>query len=165
MEVQLERLAHFKFFRGLSEETLQVLAAFGTIRTWESFQYIAQEGEHAGEFYAIESGLVTVEIHRTGMGRHILQTLTDGDVAGWSWLFPPHKWTFDIKAVTAVRAIAFPGNKLLELFTEHPDVGYILVRRLAEVMAQRLQAARLQILDVYGKESHTGISRGQHLAP
>jgi hypothetical protein len=36
------------------------------------------------------------------------------------------------------------------------DLGYELLKRFAEVITQRLQATRLQLLDVYStKERHT----------
>jgi CRP/FNR family transcriptional regulator, cyclic AMP receptor protein len=163
MKARAEILGHFGFFNGLPEHILSAIASCGVISNWSGSEYIAQEGQHAGAFYAIQSGIVTIEIHSPGQGRHILQTLHEGDVAGWSWLFAPHKWTFDIRAATSVQLIAFAGSQLLDVFAAHPDVGYIMVRRLAKVMALRLQAARLQLLDVYGNRSNSSFSERQHV--
>jgi hypothetical protein len=49
-----------------------------------------------------------------------------------------------------VRAIALDGRCLRGRSEEDHDLGYELMKRCAQVMEQRLQATRLQLLDVYG---------------
>ena len=83
-------------------------------------------------------------------GSAIIQTLGEGEVLGWSWLVAPYRWRFDARVVEAVRAIALDGKCLRGRSEEDHDLGYELMKRFAQVMEQRLQAARLQLLDVYG---------------
>lgn len=150
MKNPVETLAVFEFFRGLPTEVLETLGHCAQLQDWPAHAYLAQEGDHAAYFYAIEQGRVSIELHRPGRGRHVIETLDQGQVAGWSWLFPPHRWSFDIRAMSPVRVLAFRGECLLKVCAERTDVGYILMRRLAYVIAQRLQATRVQLLDVYG---------------
>jgi len=39
-----------------------------------------------------------------------LYTVEPGDVVGWTWLFPPYRWKFDLRAVEEVHAISFDGE-------------------------------------------------------
>jgi CRP-like cAMP-binding protein len=71
-------------------------------------------------------------------------------VLGWSWLFPPYRWHFDARALELTRAIALDGKCLREKCEEDHDLGYELVKRVAQIIMERLQATRLQLLDVYG---------------
>jgi len=36
---------------------------------------------------------------------------------------------------------------------QNPELGWDLMKRLAPVLVERMQAARLQMLDVYGRKS------------
>jgi CRP-like cAMP-binding protein len=84
-----------------------------------------------------------------GQGRITIETIASGDVLGWSWLFPPYRWHFDAQALELTRAIAFDGACLRAKCDDDHDLGYAL-QRFARIMMQRLQATRLQLLDVYG---------------
>ncbi len=77
-------------------------------------------------------------------------TLEDGDILGWSWLFPPYVWQYDAVAVERTRAVQFDGACLRGKCEENTALGYDLMKRFAEVFAKRLEATRMQILDVYG---------------
>lgn len=76
--------------------------------------------------------------------------LPAGEVLGWSWFYPPYRWHFDAQAITLTRAIAFDAHKLRELCDRDHTLGYALTKRFAYVLFERLQATRLQLLDVYG---------------
>jgi CRP/FNR family transcriptional regulator, cyclic AMP receptor protein len=69
---------------------------------------------------------------------------------GWSWLIPPYKWRFDARAIETTRALALDGKCLRGKCDEDPRLGYELLKRIAAIIAERLHATRLQMLDVYG---------------
>ncbi|MDH3719745.1 MAG: Crp/Fnr family transcriptional regulator, partial [Planctomycetota bacterium] len=71
-------------------------------------------------------------------------------VLGWSWLFPPYIWYFDARAMIRTRAVAVDGLCLRAKCDEDPKLGYELMKRFSAILNSRLQAARLQILDIYG---------------
>jgi hypothetical protein len=92
---------------------------------------------------------VALETHVHGRGPARLLTLHDEDVLGWSWLFPTYRWHFDARVLQPVRAIAFDGACLRQKAVDDHELGYELMRRFAQVIVNRLQATRLQLLDVY----------------
>jgi len=75
----------------------------------------------------------------------------EGEVLGFAWLFSPYRWQFDARAVEPVRAIAFDGKCLREKCEADHDLGYEIVKRFLRQVNQRLDKARLQMLDVYRK--------------
>ncbi|HET9240115.1 MAG TPA: cyclic nucleotide-binding domain-containing protein [Oligoflexus sp.] len=160
-----DTISSFEFFQGLPQYALEILSGCAQRQDWPVHSYLAEEGSRADYFYAVEDGRLSIELHRPGLGRHVIQTLGRGQVAGWSWLFPPHLWTFDIRALSPVRVLAFQGDCLLKLCSEHPEVGYIMMRRLAHVIAKRLQATRLQLLDIYGSTVPARVADEKSLAP
>ncbi len=143
-------LAAHPFFADLSPGHLQVLVGCASNVRFEAGQYIFKEGEEANSFYLIRHGKVALEIPAAARGTVTLQTIGEDDVLGWSWLFPPYRWHFDAKALELTRTIALDGKCLRDKCEEDHDLGYELVKRFAQIIEQRLQATRLQLLDVYG---------------
>jgi CRP-like cAMP-binding protein len=112
-----------------------------------------REGEPANQFYLIREGNVALEVYAPGRGQVVLQTIGAGELIGWSWLIPPYKWCVDGRAIAFVHTIALDGKCLRGKCDENPRLGYELLKRVAGVFAERLLAARLQLLDVYGNRS------------
>ena len=65
-------------------------------------------------------------------------------------MFPPYRWHFDGRALTLLRAIDFNALCLRGKCDDDHDLGYELMRRFGQRLFDRLQATRLQLLDVYG---------------
>jgi len=143
-------LSELPTFAGLEPERLELIAGCGLNRTFEAGEYLAHEGDPADAFFVLRHGRVALEIPAPGAGSLMIETLGEGAVVGWSWLFPPYRWSFDARALEPVRAIAFDGACLRGKCDEESSLGYELMRRFAAVMLDRLQATRLQLLDVYG---------------
>src|SRR5262249_27720368 len=134
-------------------EYRSLIAGCGRNVHFNGGQFIAKTDDPANQFFAIRHGRVSIELHGPGRGPLILQTLEDGEIFGWSWLFPPYRWTFDARAVDDVRAILFDGECLRGKCERDPAMGFDFMKRFAQTFMQRLQAARLQLLDLYGSDS------------
>jgi CRP/FNR family transcriptional regulator, cyclic AMP receptor protein len=137
-------------FRGLPAAHLELIAGCGRNTGFEAGEYLFREGEQADTFYLLRHGRVTLETFVPGRGGLTVQTVDEGDVVGWSWLFPPYRWHFDARALDSVRAVAFDGACLRRKCDEDNSLGYELLGRFSPVMLERLQATRMQLLDVYG---------------
>ncbi|MEM4407670.1 MAG: cyclic nucleotide-binding domain-containing protein [Candidatus Caldarchaeum sp.] len=145
-----EVLTEHPFFDGLNEKYIALLAGLGSYAGFNPGEYLFREGEEANSFYIITFGQVSLEISFPGKGSVAVQMVKEGDIVGWSWLHPPYRWFLDARAVTHVRAIAIDGRSLRSKCDEDPCLGYELMKRFAFVIAQRLHATRLQLLDIYG---------------
>jgi len=109
---------------------------------------IFREGDECGTFYLLLSGKVALELkgpHRS----FLIQTLGTGDELGWSTVLMKNGRFFQARALEPVRALAFEGARLLKVCDEDPTFGYALMYRLLDVVSKRLQATRLQLLDMY----------------
>lgn len=85
----------------------------------------------------------------TSLQRVTVASLGSGDLLGWSWLFPPHQWDFGAVAFSPVRAYEFDAAAVLGLCEEDPQLGMILVRSVAEILAYRLETTRGKLLEQY----------------
>lgn len=150
MEKLANLLAEQPFFKGLEPQYLKLLAGCASDAQFEAREFIFHEGEETSQFYLIRNGKVALEILSPERGPITIQTLGQGEVLGWSWLVAPYRKYFDAQAIRPTEAIAFDGACLRVKFEEDPKLGYELLKRFTDVMAQRLQATRLQLLDLYG---------------
>lgn len=141
-------LARHPFFADMEPAHLRTLAGCATERTFAPGEFILREGEHAATFYLVLHGRVAVETFVPGKGPITIQTLGDGDVLGWSWLFPPYRWHFDARALTPVTALEFNGACLRQQCDDDPALGYDVMKRVAQTIIQRLQATRLQLMEL-----------------
>ncbi|MEJ2665840.1 MAG: cyclic nucleotide-binding domain-containing protein [Deinococcales bacterium] len=145
-------LAANPVFAGLGKDRLEFIAGCGWNVQYRPGAVIYRFGEPADRFLMLREGTVSVEVQPpTGPTRRI-ETMGKGEVLGWSWLFPPHVWQFDTRALTVVRATAFDGACIRDKCDQDPSLGYELMKRFAHVVADRLQATRLRVLDLYGAE-------------
>ncbi len=146
----LERIiAEHPFFAGLASDYTSLLSGCASNVRFDAGTYIFKEGEEAGEFYLIRAGKVALEIFAPQRKPIMLATLGEGEILGWSWLLPPYHWRFHARAVDAVRAIALDGKCLRTKCEQDHDLGYEVMKRFAHILQQRLEATRLQLLDVY----------------
>jgi CRP/FNR family transcriptional regulator, cyclic AMP receptor protein len=150
----LERiLAEHPFFKELETHYLQLVIGCASNVRFNAGEFIFREGEDANEFYLIRHGKVALEIFAPPRGSVTVQTIGEGEILGFSWLIPPYRWRFDARALELTRAIALDGKCLRTKCEEDRDLGYEFLKRFAHIVEQRLQATRLQLLDLYGSHS------------
>jgi CRP-like cAMP-binding protein len=146
----LERIiAEHSFFAGLESHYTGLLTGCASNVRFEKGTYIFKEGGEANEFFLIRAGKVALEIFEPQRRPIIVSTVAEGDILGWSWLLPPYHWKFHAHAVEETRAIALDGKCLRTKCEQSHDLGYELLKRFAQIMERRLEATRLQLLDVY----------------
>jgi CRP-like cAMP-binding protein len=147
-------LAEHSFFKDFQPSYRSLIAGCGKNVHFDAGQLLARTGEPANQFFALRHGRAAVELHSSERGPLILHTVDAGDIVGWSWLFPPYRWSFDVRAVDELRAISFDGECLRGKCDCDPVMGYDFMKRFARVFMERLEATRLQLLDLYGNAQH-----------
>lgn len=136
-------------FEGLDEEYMHLLVRSAREETYEPRELIVREGDEADAFFLVLEGSVAIEIFANERGPVTIDTLAAGEVLGWSWLVPPHRWHFDAQALAPTRVISFNAEMVRSSFDSYPQFGYIMMKRFIPIIVQRLQATRIQLLDLY----------------
>lgn len=134
------------FLRDLNAGLLTPLASCAMPTEFKAGELIFREGEMANRFYLIIQGQVQLEAEAADRPGVLVDQVGEGDVLGWSWLFPPYTWNFTARAVAPVRAIFFYGTWLREQCDADPMLGYELMKRTTAVVIRRLQATRQQLV-------------------
>ncbi len=111
-------------------------------------QVIFHEGDECRDFYLIVEGRVALEIEAPGHTFRV-QTLSAGDELGWSAILMGRGKHFQARALQPADALAFDGAELLAACRDDKAFGFALMYRMLGVVSERLQATRLQVLDMY----------------
>jgi CRP/FNR family cyclic AMP-dependent transcriptional regulator len=141
-------LADHPFVKGLSPHQLRLLNDCAMEISFLPGELIFREGDPANRFYLVLSGNVALESRTEGNECVSLQVVGPGEVLGWSWLFAPYFWHFDARAVEPTKVLFFYGTPLREECERDHDFGYELLKRMSEVLLQRLQATRRRLATV-----------------
>jgi CRP-like cAMP-binding protein len=150
-----EIISGHPFLQGLNPHQMRILRDCAMFIRFKPGELIFREGDPANRFYLIIKGKVALESHVRDSGTMSIQTVDEGEVLGWSWLFPPYYWHFDARAVAPTEAVFFYGTPLREECENDHELGYELIKRLSEVMIKRLQATRHLLVE-------TAAGRGLH---
>jgi len=146
-------LRQHPFVAGLSGPHLDILLGCASNVHIPEGSYVIREGQVANKFYLLRTGRIALEIEVAPRGVLRIQTAGPGEILGWSWLISPYRWHFSGLAVADVRALALDGECLRNKCENDHDFGYAMLSRLATVMERRLEATRLQVVDLYGTDS------------
>lgn len=137
------------FFKDLSNEQVEFVSGCGQNKHFKPGEFLGKEGDEANHFYLIRSGSVAVQIQHPMKGPVMIGTLSEGDIGGFSWIFPPYRMQFDLKALTHASVIDMDGKCLRDKCFADNHLGFILMQESAKVMEKRLRDTRIQLLDVY----------------
>jgi CRP-like cAMP-binding protein len=133
------------FVQELGKPHLEKLEQCATMTEFKAGQVIVHESEIANRFYLVLEGHIEVRMVVPDRGSVPMDSIFNGDVLVWSWLFQPYGMHFSARALEATRAIFFYGTWLREQCEMDHGFGYEMVKRMALVMMKRLEALQRHI--------------------
>lgn len=138
--LSVETLRRYPFFAELDHTSLTTLAMAGEVVAAEKGGWLFQEDDTAQALYIGLQGTVEIRVGLDAMrSRHaVVCSLGKGDIFGWSSLIEPYIYRSGAYASTDARLAKVDGLLFRELMDDHPDVGYRIMRRIAGIVASRL---------------------------
>ncbi|MEV0646301.1 cyclic nucleotide-binding domain-containing protein [Phytomonospora sp. NPDC050363] len=137
----LTELGAFALFQDLERDHLAQVAATARDVRYRTGDRLFDEGTPAWGCWLITSGRVALDDGTSPA----VESLSAGDVLGWSWLVPPYRWHFTATAVTDVTAILLDTDRLKNFTDADPSLGHAVTKALFAVLLSRLQATRARL--------------------
>lgn len=147
----LQVMGRHPFTNSFSAEEEARLASICEEVEFKAGDRLLKEDDPCDRFFLLISGLVSVELRVHGGDLLRVQTEGPGTVLGWSWLFPPYRCSFDLKALEASRAIAIDAAAMRKMMEDDPAFGFRAMKELMSTVICRLSRSRLQLVDIYAK--------------
>lgn len=146
-------LEQHPFLRDIPPVCLKTIADLASCKEFEPGQFLFRQGQPANGFYLLLQGQVDLELFSASGGPVVLQKMRDGEVIGWSWFVPPFLWRFDARAVEPTTVAFLDAIQLRTDMQADHSLGYEILSRLVAVIAERLESARSELLELYA--AHT----------
>jgi CRP-like cAMP-binding protein len=148
----LENLRTIRFLDGATDEERGRLAAIARLESYPAEVLIFREGERLARIFLVVEGTVALEIRVPGRGATRIHTVGPGELLGWSPILDQLPMTASARTLTPSCLVAIDAGQVLALCHHDPKFGFTFMRQTAAALATRLNATRLQLLDVYGDE-------------
>ena len=140
-----EVLRRFPCFAPVSEESLKAVAMMARAECLRAGSRLFGEGDPADLVSIIVDGNVDIQYRLANGELRTVDTLIGGDIVGWSALVEPYKMTSTATASKDTNLIMVDAKPLRALCERDPLLGYRLLRQVAKLLADRLDAARVQL--------------------
>ncbi len=141
-------LKSIPWFLDLNARQLETLAGFSSMLEFSTGEVLFNEGDQLDHMYIILDGEVGVDMSIPTRGKVRIYVAEALDIIGWSKLTPVvRQRTATITALKPSRLLRIQGDALLAFCEQDHHVGYVIFRRLANVVASNMLIMKLQLMD------------------
>jgi CRP-like cAMP-binding protein len=148
----LTELQRLPIAEELGKTRLERMAEVARLEEYSPGTLLFREGEPADDPRIIISGLISLMINVPHQGEMVVNTVSDGELLGFSALLSRHRWRSSARVSQTTRCLRFQGEALRQLMEMDHELGYQILRVAFRVATQRMGDGFLQILDVFGDE-------------
>ncbi len=141
-------------FKDLKQQTLDVIVPRFTFETFAEGEVVFKQAAPAEKLYILVDGRVEIRFKPEDGEQLTVTEIEQGGVFGWSAALGRSKYTSCAVSVEQSTAFSVLGKELKQLCEQYPDTGIIILERLAEVIAERLQKTHVHVV----KLLHEGIA-------
>ncbi len=126
-------------FKGLNTKHLDLLATRFDSETYGDGDVIFEQDTPADRLYFLVSGKVAIRFKPHDGDVIPVTEIEEGGVFGWSAALGRTSYTSCAVSIKPSQTLSIKGEELTKLCEKYPDAGVVILERLADVIAQRLQ--------------------------
>jgi CRP-like cAMP-binding protein len=138
----IEELVGLRFFEGVPGWALERLAGSAAKRRLEQGALVVQQNDEARAVYFLLSGAVQVLVYFEGVGNLLMGVHREsGSLIAWSAFRAPYRHTSSMRCEEPTELMRMPRDTFEEIFEEDPYLGYLILKKVAAAMDNRLEGA------------------------
>ena len=143
------QLKKTELFGNLNDQQLEQIQAIAKSGSISSGNFLIQEDDLGKSMYLILEGRVDVHMSiPNSEDSEVIATLKDGDVVGELVLVGRSRRSAHVTAKDDVRALVWTTDELIQLLEENHEIGYVVMKNLAKLLAARLTSTNLALRNV-----------------
>jgi CRP-like cAMP-binding protein len=142
----IQMLKRCEVFVGVDDSDLQKIADLPSWHksTYEQGEHIFNDKDIATHFYILEEGeirlVATLNNERAHETTQVpVDTITTGDVFGWSSLISPYSLTMTAVCTKQSTVLSVVGKELTSLMDSNQALGYEILKGLVRIISARLR--------------------------
>lgn len=133
-------------FKGLDTKHLNLLAKRFESATFGDGDVIFEQDAPAERLYFLVSGRVAIRFKPHDGDVILVAEIEEGGVFGWSAALGRTSYTSCAVSIKPSQTFSIKGKELTKLYEKYPDAGVVILERLADVIAQRLQNTHTHVV-------------------
>ncbi|MBN1564085.1 MAG: cyclic nucleotide-binding domain-containing protein [Anaerolineae bacterium] len=139
--VPTSTLAQTSLFADLSDAQLEKFAALAAEVAYAEGDTIFEEGAEACCLYILLDGKVNIHTQLTSRPEKISIAIINqpGRVIGWSGFLAEARYTGSATCQEASCLLEFDGPAFMQVLNDDPALGFIVMRRITDVISNRLR--------------------------
>ena len=150
----IQAMKNIPWFVDLKPGQVERLASIAGIREVPQDELLFHEGDREEYMYIILEGQVSLQSYVPSHGFLYLYTAEPLDILGWSSMTPVvRQRTATGCALLPVKLLTFDSGALRRMCDEDHDLGYLIMKRLANVVASQYLVNRLVLYDLIIKNN------------
>jgi len=169
--IEKELFEGFPIFSDIPQEHLSEIAQWGKVLEFDLNEIIFRDGENAFDLYGVVDGEVELSLmvrdkilktdiqYEESIQTHIetiekdiiVDSIEPGEIFGWSSFIEPRLFTTTAKPTKSNRIISLPADKFKAIFDKNPQVGYVFMQRLTEIISQRLRNRTNKLIESWSE--------------
>jgi CRP/FNR family cyclic AMP-dependent transcriptional regulator len=158
--VSIEDLRRVVLFGGLTDQMLEELAPMVQMESIGERQVIYEPGSKADHFYSLKRGKVLLEAELAATLIISLGAIKPGYSFGWSALLPSATHTSYAASAEPSEILVISGANFLAVLDQDHAMGYAVMRKIVQVLENRLERRTAQFLRVISKHPEIGTLLG-----
>ena len=135
-------------FQGLDQKTLDLIIPRFEYETFLKDEVVFEQNARAVKLYILVDGKVEIRFKPEDGETLTVTEIEEGGVFGWSAALGRDSYTSCAVSVSPSTAFSVLGKELKHLCEQYPDTGVIILERMAEVIAQRLQKTHTFVVEI-----------------
>ena len=143
-----EIIDQLAIFEGMDTTQRNLLKSYFDVCECNDEEVIFAQGGSAEYLYVVIEGDVSIHFKPDDGPPLVVSRIQDGGVFGWSAALGRDTYTSCAVCVEGSSAFSVLGEELKQLCEQYPDTGVIILERLAEVIAQRLQKTHANVVEM-----------------
>lgn len=146
--ISTETLSQFSLFNGLPESILKEIAAISNEVAVKQGEFVFHEGEKADKLHFLLHGSVALRVKLTSRPDSVTVSFVSSPYQsfGWSGVVAPHHYTSSAECDEDSSLLIIPAEPFMKILEKHPEHGFIVMKRIAEIIADRLRNSRQALL-------------------
>jgi CRP-like cAMP-binding protein len=146
--ISTQTLSQFSLFNGLPEPLLKQIAEIGVQTSVKKGEFVFHEGEKADKLHFLLDGSVALRVKLTSRPESVTVSFvsTPFQSFGWSGIVPPFHYTSSAECDEDSNLLIIPAQPFMKLMEENPQAGFQVMKRIAEIIADRLRNSRQALL-------------------
>lgn len=143
--MDLEKYKNLAFFNSFCDSDLRILGPYFTPQTWVAGTVVFKQGDYADYLYLVVRGEVVIHYKPDDGPSMTLAHIQPGGIFGWSAAIHNPCYTSGAACILDSEVLRIRGLDLRMMSDKHPELGKIILDRLAGVIAERKRSQQKQV--------------------